>query len=602
MGNLWSVTSLSDEHRKALAFFGFIDPNVVQNPERFNQKELQKRFETTMHYVHHGYIMNHDKIRILTAAYNTLLTLLDMECVCCICGAKLSEQKLYMCIQKDCAMLFQILCKPCGQFSHRNIDHRFNANGVCIETLEHDEKTLTISGTNAKERQITMVQIQVYIICPRNSIYNDEFETSIPYDHQQLWSIQSMMDNIIQRINDKHKPLQFIPIKIKHESFIDKDIIYDECGCTDFVAHVTDYQHHIIKQNGLHLEIDLKQYEHKINSVQKLCDNIGANNGLCPIYAKMRYQYIFTEKLLNHFYDCNHPDISPCRYGDACHAFKRLENGGNLLNDRCHVMIFTHPPRGRSIKLSEGIKSFCFNDTWCENTSLYHPTLDDAEKVKYKKNDGFLKSLIEEVVKNGYKKDLCLGVDDEKHDNYSLLSVVNQKMNCLRHQMMGSPLNRSEMLSLILYTGGESNYDLCKSQRCNDYKKWKMFDFCLFNAINKLSKREHGCYKLYTGLSAVKLPNKSVQCGYFKTYVSTSWIKFVAIDFVGNSGMIFEIDERYRENAICCDVSWISKFPLECEILVARSIDAVLNSFQCAIVDERNEIQTVLLEDISESK
>eukprot|EP01084_Bolivina_argentea_P104696 187458_1 len=107
---------------------------------------------------------------------------------------------------------------------------------------------------------------------------------------------------------------------------------------------------------------------------------------------------------------------------------------------------------------------------------------------------------MKEVIDNGFKSDLCLTDEDEKNDTYSLITIVNQKLQCMRHKRMGSPLNKAEMLSLLLYTGGECNFDLCKTQRNGDYKKWKWFDYCLYNAIHKLSKREYGLYKIYTGL------------------------------------------------------------------------------------------------------
>ena len=176
------------------------------------------------------------------------------------------------------------------------------------------------------------------------------------------------------------------------------------------------------------------------------------------------------------------------------------------------------------------------------------------------------------------------------------MNIVDNKLKCMRHQLMGSPLNRAEMLSIILYTGGDSNYDLCKSQRNGDYHKWKWFDYCLYYAINRLSKREYGSYKIYTGLSGTKLKDKHVDCGYFKTYVSTSWMRQIAETFADDTGMIFEINEEFREKAKCCDVSWISKFGIsESEILIARSIDAVFNRFQCKIIDERNGVQIVSL-------
>eukprot|EP01084_Bolivina_argentea_P259414 437708_1 len=67
--------------------------------------------------------------------------------------------------------------------------------------------------------------------------------------------------------------------------------------------------------------------------------------------------------------------------------------------------------------------------------------------------------------------------------------------------------------------------------------------------------------------------------------------------------MIFEIDEAFRAKAICCDVSWISKFGItECEILIARSIDAVLNSFECKIIDAQNGTQIVSLRSFGDTQ
>eukprot|EP01083_Nonionella_stella_P224870 800036_1 len=101
-----------------------------------------------------------------------------------------------------------------------------------------------------------------------------------------------------------------------------------------------------------------------------LCDAMKNNKNLCDIYAKMRYQDIFTEQYLIHLYDYQHPDTTDCKYGDECYAYKRLEAGGNELSDRCHIAIFKHPPRGRrgfggrQNGLQEGINSFCLNDEW----------------------------------------------------------------------------------------------------------------------------------------------------------------------------------------------------------------------------------------------
>ena len=191
----------------------------------------------------------------------------------------------------------------------------------------------------------------------------------------------------------------------------------------------------------------------------------------------MRYQDIFTEQYSSHLYEYDHfknefMDKTPCKFGDECYAYKRLSEGGNELKDRCHVQIYRHPPRYRKSKPSDDIHSFCLNDDWNENIPSYKPTQKDEKKYEYNKHDGYLKALIEEVTSNGYRDDLYLKPDDDrKSDNYAIMNIVKSKLNCMRHKQMGSPLNKAEMLSIILYTGCDSNYDLCKSQRSKDYTK-----------------------------------------------------------------------------------------------------------------------------------
>ena len=166
---------------------------------------------------------------------------------------------------------------------------------------------------------------------------------------------------------------------------------------------------------------------------------------------------------------------------------------------------------------------------------------------------------------------------------------------------------------MIHYIACNCNYDLCASQRNGDYKKWKFFDMCLFNAIQKLSTHETGKYPVYSGLNGVKMDKKIVTNGYFVTYVSTSWRREVSEIFTGgDKGMIIQFDEEYRnhETVKCCDVSWISKFPDECEVLFARSFvmkapsgsangchyyTSTENNFTCVVLDEIDGKQIVSL-------
>eukprot|EP00485_Elphidium_margaritaceum_P012646 CAMPEP_0202699676 /NCGR_PEP_ID=MMETSP1385-20130828/12890_1 /ASSEMBLY_ACC=CAM_ASM_000861 /TAXON_ID=933848 /ORGANISM="Elphidium margaritaceum" /LENGTH=70 /DNA_ID=CAMNT_0049356667 /DNA_START=1 /DNA_END=210 /DNA_ORIENTATION=+ len=59
--------------------------------------------------------------------------------------------------------------------------------------------------------------------------------------------------------------------------------------------------------------------------------------------------------------------------------------------------------------------------------------------------------------------------------------------------------------------------------------------------------------------------------------------------------MIIQFDESYKnhKDVLCCDVSWISKFPDECEVLFARSTGR--DAFKCEVIDESKGIQTVLV-------
>ena len=345
------------------------------------------------------------------------------------------------------------------------------------------------------------------------------------------------------------------------------------------------------------MDIDLAPFEHKVLDFEDKCQH-----DPCPIFSEMRDQRLFTENRLDHIRDFKHPTTA-CDVGDGCAAFKRLLNGGNVLKDRCHVALYRHPPRdrgqsARSQALNDGIRAFSLNDEFVENAPLHYVTAVEREELRYNEKNGFLDMLIDEVIANGFEHDLY---NDENHERmgnipYPLMTVVAEKLRCRRHKRMGSCLNTAEMLALLLYTGGESNHALCAAQRNGDYATWMWFDLCLYSAISKLSKREHGSYTLYTGLKSTRLTSNTAQSGYFKTYVSTSWMRDIALGFADETGMLFEIDANFRKHAVACDISWISKFgQTECEVLIARSIDAILNHFQCKVVDKQHGTQIVAL-------
>merc|ERR1711879_507045 len=330
----------------------------------------------------------------------------------------------------------------------------------------------------------------------------------------------------------------------------------------------------------------------------------------CSVYSSTKDQYQWNEENLQHLSEFSHFEDEfeqkpVCRYGNTCHSYVRLDEGGNELKDRYHIKLYRHPPRSRNIELAENMKEFIFNHAGRKMVDLYVPTNADRKLYQWNERDGYLRALIAEVQKNGYYSDLCqsCGKDDDcKHRDNSMLQVVDKTLLHPRHQSIGQPLNRAEMFAIILYTGGESNYALCKSQRAGYYVPWRWFDYCLYTAICKLSCKESGSFAVYSGFEKTQCIQRNIERGYFQTYMSTSFKRKVAETFIKGGdgrkqGMLIKIEKEFKNapGVICCDVSWISKFPDESEILFARTARQYGDAFECTVLDSVNGIQVVKL-------
>eukprot|EP01084_Bolivina_argentea_P065973 120262_1 len=347
-------------------------------------------------------------------------------------------------------------------------------NTFFIETedLQHFEfKTESQSKAtkwinNINKYRNNCIEMPITIECIRNAEYNCKFLLPIPFDDDYEYHMNELLTDVMNHLHTTSGQFKFNLTRIKSNSFIGFEMNYNDYDWTDSKLLITDYQKNTVEQVGLFLETDLQIYKHDITTYEQMCDDMKTEKGLCEIYAKMRYQDIFTEEYLQHLYEYKHPEVE-CKYADNCYTFQRLEAGWNDLKDRCHIMIYTHPPRNRrkSSGLAENIKSFCMKNNWAANVPLYHPNEEDKKGSNFNERNGFLKPLINEVITNGFKSDLCITDQDAVNNNYSILQFVNEKLNCMRHKLMGSPLNRAEMLSIILYTGGDSTYDLCSTQR-----------------------------------------------------------------------------------------------------------------------------------------
>ena len=223
--------------------------------------------------------------------------------------------------------------------------------------------------------------------------------------------------------------------------------------------------------------------------------------------------------------------------------------------------------------------------------------------------------IINEVIENGFEKDLLPNNDVDSSvsaqlikntinyysgdrfagfvnfgaitkqlaQKYKIFDILNEKMNHERHKEMGFPLHEYQMLSLILYCNGNCNHNLCESQRDGKWKtKWRGFDRGLQQAIEILGKYEIHDEYIYTGLAGIFLDLNQLYCQasmsfalFFKTNDRFSRDIQVAREFRVDEGLIIGVNlhrtwPETKHPIHACDVSWISKFPTEQEVLVSR--------------------------------
>ena len=433
-----------------------------------------------------------------------------------------------------------------------------------------------------------------------NAKFDCKFNVNIIYSHNE--TIKTITDAITYYLERKYPPLhlKITSVDIKR-SFIKRQLSVNNGFCNNqklLNESITKYNKSNVTKQGLHIEVKVV-YKHEPFPAHITCKQMELkqsgdykDNNNPP--SRDRSSRL-SQNLASMFRD----DRSQVDDVKEEREPSRRNTGVKDSRVKPRASLESALGRIRSDKWSgnnTNVFAFEFNDSEEKNHDLYEVTKEDKQKYNYTDNAGFYYALIEEFVNNGYEHELGNKFDGK----YTIRYKVDEKMQSHRHKVMGSPLNRAEMLALILYTGDGANYDMCKSHRNGDYNKWKWFDYCLWYAIYGLSQVEYGSYSVYTGLEKVKLSKNSIEMGFFTTYVSTSWDRNIARGFIKNEddgGMIIEIDESFKDNEFvsCCDVSWISKYPQEKEVLFSRSLDWTGDGFKCVVVDEIENIQNVLL-------
>ncbi|ETO08741.1 hypothetical protein RFI_28646, partial [Reticulomyxa filosa] len=224
-----------------------------------------------------------------------------------------------------------------------------------------------------------------------------------------------------------------------------------------------------------------------------------------------------------------------------------------------------------------------------------------------------LKVLMHEVIKNGYLRDLISqhknaeenGIENEikkeeeeekkikcrlhfnkknpeqliLDDNVlTILHEVKELYHSDIHKHIGYPLQLHHICAIMLYCGKECNVEFSYDQIQFKYNKWAWLDWCLRSAISILcmhERREETSMELYCGLKGVRLESleKEIKAGNFISHVSTSDDLQVAQIYRTDQGCIlhFHPSMRRATNIQSCDVTWITPFKHEREILFSRS-------------------------------
>ncbi|ETN98281.1 hypothetical protein RFI_39226, partial [Reticulomyxa filosa] len=272
------------------------------------------------------------------------------------------------------------------------------------------------------------------------------------------------------------------------------------------------------------------------------------------------------------------------------------------------------------------------------NPLLYTNKIQDLKEIqnalhfKLELNNQ-LQRLLCEVIKNGYLTDLIprkvlqTGEDvikqqiNYKENEEEKLTLNDKILTILKelkilyhddiHKQMGYSLQLYHICAIVLYCGKSCNVQFSYDQIKFKHYLWPYLDYYLQEAIMILhshERREEESIDLYCGLRGVRLENieKEIKSGFFISHVSTSNDIQVAQTFRSDQGCIlhFHPSMRRARAILNCDVSWISPYKHESEILFARSpihlskdenVHKEACSWNAKVESEDNYTQMILL-------
>mmetsp|Transcript_46740 Transcript_46740/g.138064 ORF Transcript_46740/g.138064 Transcript_46740/m.138064 type:complete len:733 (+) Transcript_46740:79-2277(+) len=306
------------------------------------------------------------------------------------------------------------------------------------------------------------------------------------------------------------------------------------------------------------------------------------------------------KKVEEHFRTYSHAR-TPCRHGADCTRHRRAKlqkllskqgERNRAVEAQLHRHVFSH---GNESDEPSGDAADTF--FYIPDTNLVGKGIKAIEK-KF--------TLDEEVRANMPKWYNALAKGCPASTNFErLMQITDEKLRHPEHVRLGSPLEKDEMSAVLLYTSTKVQEDLRSSVLSGDYRRWARLRGVLEAAIQKLHavqdlKQHPTTYSgfrdvcldadwldaMFPGSAAMAAGGEAVAAGAaaaaeippsiltfpYRYFLSTSKSKEVALNFLemgAGSGFVFEWS--IQETSAGADVSWISKYGIEQEILMAPS-------------------------------
>ena len=222
----------------------------------------------------------------------------------------------------------------------------------------------------------------------------------------------------------------------------------------------------------------------------------------CEIFIGCKFKYESSLESLEHLETFSHDEMAAemCKHNKGyCFKYKRMnEEFGCRIDDKIHMLVWSHPWRFRAAKLDQAHFLTSKNQIGNQiaSNAQFNHGLDFNESTNewncayglWQSSDCSMKDLFEEAKENGLER--VFSFSDRYGRPQHLTDEVFRKMVLPQHQAMGYPLTEAEILAVILYTGTDCCDDLRKTAQGRndaDKKKWGYLDTTLDCAIQKLA-------------------------------------------------------------------------------------------------------------------